>query len=251
MAVSSKLYELPELQEINRLPMHGAEIPFADMEQALERKYEKSDFFRSLNGKWRFSLYKKPEDVPADFLDPDFKDETTIKVPSHWDKDSCAPPVYTNSRMPAHFPAPPCVLEDNPTGIYRQEFTLPSAWKNRRVILHVGGAESYLEVYLNGCFAGMGKDTRLASEFDLTPFLKPGKNQLVCKVIRWSDSSFIEDQDQWWLSGIYRSVYLYSTAKAYIEDLFVNGDWDTENKSGKLYCRLHAGFDLPSYLPQG
>ncbi len=251
MTVSSKLYELPELQEINRLPMHGAEIPFADMEQALERKYENSDFFRSLNGKWRFSLYRKPEDVPADFLDPDFKDETTIKVPSHWDKDSCAPPVYTNSRMPAHFPAPPCVLEDNPTGIYRKEFTLPSAWKNRRVILHVGGAESYLEVYLNGCFAGMGKDTRLASEFDLTPFLKPGKNQLVCKVIRWSDSSFIEDQDQWWLSGIYRSVYLYSTAKAYIEDLFVNGDWDTENKSGKLYCRLHAGFDLPSYLPQG
>ena len=251
MAVSSNLYELPELQEINRLPAHGAEIPFADMIQAFERKYEKSDFFRSLNGKWRFSLYRKVEDVPADFLDPDFKDETTIRVPSHWDNDSCAPPVYTNVRMPAHFPDPPCVPKDNPTGIYRREFTLPSSWKKRRVVLHVGGAESYLEVYLNGSFIGMGKDTRLASEFDLTPFVKAGKNQLVCKVIRWSDSSFIEDQDQWWLSGIYRSVYLYSTSQAYIEDLFVNGDWDVENKSGKLFCRLHAGFDLPSYLPEG
>ena len=80
MAVSSKLYELPELQEINRLPMHGAEIPFADMEQALERKYEKSDFFRSLNGKWRFSLYRKPEDVPADFLAPETPAEGIVTV---------------------------------------------------------------------------------------------------------------------------------------------------------------------------
>ena len=251
MIVSSKLYEMPELQDINRLPMHGAEIPFADVEQALERKYENSPFYRSLNGKWQFSLYRRPEEVPEDFSSEDFVAESIITVPSHWDKESCAPPIYTNSRMPAHFPAPPCVLEDNPTGIYRKEFSLPASWKKRRVILHVGGAESYLEVYLNGSFVGMGKDTRLASEFDLTPFLRAGKNMLVCKVIRWSDSSFIEDQDQWWLSGIYRRVYLYSVSSAHIEDLFVNGDWDTQTSSGKLYCRLHAGFDLPSFLPGG
>ena len=251
MTVSHKLYEMPEIQEINRLAMHGAEIPFADTAQALERKYENSPFFRSLNGKWRFSLYRKPEDVPADFLSFDFKDESTMQIPSHWDKDSCAPPIYTNSRMPAHFPEPPCVPEENPTGIYRREFTVPAAWKNRRVILHIGGAESYLEVYLNGSFVGMGKDTRLESEFELTPFLKSGKNQLVFKVIRWSDSSFVEDQDQWWLSGIYRKVFLYSTSKAFIEDVFVNGDWDHLKNTGKLFCRFHAGFDLPHYLPEG
>ena len=244
MTVSHKLYEMPEIQEINRLPMHGAEIPFSDTEQALEREYGKSPFFRSLNGKWRFSLYRKPEDVPADFLSFDFKDETTIRIPAHWDWNSCASPIYTNSNMPADFPEQPCVPEENPTGIYRREFSIPAAWKKRRVILHVGGAESYLEVFLNGSFVGMGKDTRLESEFELTPFLKSGRNQLVFKVIRWSDSSFIEDQDQWWLSGIYRKVYLYSTSKAYIEDVFVNGDWDFKKNTGKLFCSFHAGFDL-------
>ena len=251
MIVSSKLYEMPELQEINRLPMHGAEIPFANEEQAFERKYEKSPYYRSLNGKWEFSLYRKPEDVPSEILSPAFRFENRISVPGHWPSDSVAPPIYTNVQMPAHFPEPPCVPEDNPTGVYRKIFSLPAAWKNRRVILHVGGAESYLEVYLNGSFVGMGKDTRLESEFDLTPFLCAGKNQLVCKVIRWSDSSFIEDQDQWWLSGIYRNVYLYSVNYAFIEDLFVNGDWDHRNGRGEIFCRLHGGFDVPHYLPRG
>ena len=99
MTVSQKFYEMPEIQEINRLPMHGAEIPFADVEQALERKYENSPFYRSLNGKWQFSLYRRPEEVPEDFSSEDSVEESIITVPSHWDKESCAPPIYTNSRI--------------------------------------------------------------------------------------------------------------------------------------------------------
>lgn len=250
MKVSHRLYELPELQEINRLPMHGAEIPFGDDEQAQKRDYTASPWYRSLDGRWEFSLCRRPEDVPENFAGDDFASEGYVTIPGHWRRDSFAPPIYTNVRMPAHFPEPPCVPEETPTGICRRVFTLPAAWKRRRVVLHVGGAESYLEVYLNGSFVGMGKDTRLPSEFDLTPFLVPGRNLLVCKVIRWSDSSFAEDQDQWWMSGIFRSVYLYSTAAAWIEDLFVNGGWDVGGNRGKLAVSLHCAFSPEAY-PDG
>lgn len=240
-----KLYEMPELTEINRLPMHGAEIPYHDLESALTREYKNSSFYRSLDGKWGFTLYHTPEEVPADFASPDRKEENEgrIQVPSNWTlAGTFDKPIYTNSSMPDGFPEPPRTPEENPTGIYRKTFRVPRAWKDRRVILHVGGAESYLEVYLNGTFVGMGKDTRLPSEFDLTPFLIAGENLLVCKVIRWSDASFVEDQDQWWMAGIYRSVWLYSTSKAWIADLVVNGDYDDKKGSGTLDVAVQAAF---------
>lgn len=236
-------YTTPELAEINRLPMHGGEIPYADVQTALRRKREDSPWFLSLDGKWEFSLYHAPAEVPEDFAEPSCRCPEKIQVPSYWtlagffDK-----PIYTNSRMPAGFPPPPDVPDDNPTGIYRRTFRIPASWKNRRVVLNVGGAESYLEVYLNGAFVGMGKDSRLASEFDLTPFLKNGNNLLVCKVIRWSDSSFVEDQDEWWMAGIYRSVYLYSTAGSWLEDVFVNGDFDEVTGKGTFFLHTHAAF---------
>ena len=244
-----KLYELPELTELNRLPMHGAEIPFPDQASAMTREYSNSTWYRSLDGKWGFTLYHTPGEVPAEIVSPAWNGENKenrIKVPSNWtlagyfDK-----PIYTNSRMPAGFPPPPRTPDENPTGIYRKKFRLPASWKGRRTILHIGGAESYLEVYVNGSFAGMGKDTRLPSEFDITPWVTDGENLLVCKVIRWSDSSFVEDQDQWWMAGIYRSVYLYSTADVLTGDLFVNGDYDVKNGNGILDVSVQCTFIPP------
>ena len=241
-----KLYEIPELTEINRLPMHGAEIPFPDPESAMTREYTNSPWYRSLDGKWGFTLYHTPDEIPEDILSPSWtpgNTEGVIKVPSNWTlAELFDKPVYTNSRMPAGSPPPPRTPEENPTGIYRKKFRIPSSWKERHTILHIGGAESYLEVYVNGHFAGMGKDTRLPSEFDITPWLLPGENLLVCKVIRWSDSSFIEDQDQWWMAGIYRSVYLYSTGDVLTGDLFVNGDYDEKNGNGTLNVSVQCAF---------
>ena len=252
--VSRELFLTPEITQINRIPAHGAEIPYADRENARKRDRKGSPWYQSLDGEWKFRLFKAPEDVPADFADPKLKDKKwdRITVPSNWTLSGCFDkPIYTNTKMPFEN-NPPMVPEENPTGVYRTTFRLPDSWKNRRVVIHIGGAESYLEVYLNGKFIGMGKDTRLPSEFDLTPAIRyTGSNSLVCKVIRWSDSSYIEDQDQWWMAGIYRSVYLYSTGTVYFEDLFSNGDLDLETGDGLLSVKTHLGMYLPAFLPHG
>ena len=251
--VNKNLYETPEITEINRIPMHGAEIPFAYADNSNVGNYCNSPFFKSLDGDWKFELFSSPADVPSKILSPSFNDSKMqeIPVPSNWTLHSLHDfPIYTNSKMPFDN-NPPIVPTANPTGIYRTTFTIPETWRNKRVVIHIGAAESYLEVYCNGKFIGMGKDCRLPSEFDLTPALTDGINSLVCKVVRWSDSSYIEDQDQWWMAGIYRSVYLYATDKVFIEDLFVNGDYDYKKNTGLLDIQIHLGFNLASYLSLG
>ncbi len=247
MSVMSDLFAIPELTEINRLPMHGCGVPFQNREAAAGRKVSDSDWYMTLDGKWKFELYHAPEKIDPAVFAPGFCDKEwrTIDVPSNWTmQDTWDKPQYTNVKMPFDN-TPPLVPAENPAGIYRTEFTLPENWHGRRTVLHVGGAESYLEVYLNGNMVGMGKDTRLPSEFELTPYLKDGKNILVCKVIRWSDSSYIEDQDQWWMAGIYRSVYLFSTDKVWFEDLWANGDLDLATGQGILDIHAKIAFDLP------
>ena len=251
--VNKNLYETPEITEINRLPMHGAQIPFAEISDDNFENYNNSPYYMSLDGDWKFKLFRSPENLPQNIFKPNFKDNAwqDMPVPSNWTLHSLEDfPIYTNVRMPFEN-NPPIVPADNPTGIYRTEFTVPADWKNRRIIIHIGGAESYLEVYCNGKFIGMGKDCRLPSEFDLSRAINfDSANTLVCKVVRWSDSSYIEDQDQWWMAGIYRSVYLYCTDSAFVEDIFVNGDYDYVTKDGILDIKLHLGFDLNQYLPQ-
>ncbi len=241
--ISEKLYQLPEVQEINRLPMASGGLPYASQEAVAPEKI-------SLDGNWKFVLYHRPGDVPVDFAmqNADLSGYGEIAVPSNWtlagfwDK-----PIYTNAKMPFEN-NPPIVPEENPTGVYRTTFRLPAKWQGKRIVIHVGGAESYLELYLNGNLIGMGKDTRLPSEFDLTGAVDwNGENTLVCKVIRWSDSSYIEDQDQWWMAGIYRSVYLYATSSVYLEDIFSLGDYDYETGTGTIKVKLHLGFDIAGF----
>ena len=162
--------------------------------------------------------------MPEEFIQPDFDpaqhDWATLPVPSNWTMHGFDHPHYTNVQMP--FPQePPHVPEENPTGLYRTQFDLPAQWKERRIVLHVGGAESVLYLYLNGQPVGLSKDTRLPAEFDITPFVQHDRtNTLAAVVVKWSDASFVEDQDQWWMGGIYRDVYLYATAPTYLADVF-------------------------------
>ena len=211
--VSRKPWETPETTGVNRQPMHACLIPYQDRRTALTRDRAKSKWFRSLNGIWKFKLFGCPEAVRDTHLSPRCKDGkwAGITVPGNWTmqgfKDK---PWYTNVVMPFDN-KPPIVPEENPTGVYRTRFKVPRQWKDRRIVLHFGGVESYYEVTLNGEPIGMAKDSRLPSEFDVTDALRSGGNVLAVKVVRWSDASYIEDQDHWWMAGIHREVYLYCT----------------------------------------
>lgn len=242
---SQRLWEIPELTAINRLAAHACLIPYPDQATARARDRERSPWFQSLNGDWSFALFDRPDEVLPAFLGPGLDDRAwmAIPVPSNWTLQGLRDrPIYSNIRMPFPGNRPPLVPERNPTGVYRRRFALPETWQGRRVILHFAGVESYYEVSLNGQFIGMAKDSRLPSEFDITAALVSGENLLAVKVLRWSDSSYIEDQDHWRMAGIHREVYLYSTTDAYLEDVWAHGDLDLQAGDGLLDVRTKLNF---------
>jgi len=237
---SRPVWMAPEITHISRLPMRATLFPFPDAQSARENQPSSSPYFQSLNGEWDFHLAPCPDAVPAEFVSPDFvpaQDWAKLPVPSNWAMNGYDRPHYTNVQMP--FPQePPFVPDENPTGCYLTRFSVSKDWERRRVVLHFGGAESVLAVWVNGHAVGVAKDTRLPSEFDITPFLKHGQeNTLACVCIKWSDASFIEDQDQWWLGGIYREVFLYSTEDTFIRDVFAVGEMN-----GQLSINAKIGF---------
>ncbi len=217
------VWENPEIQEIARLPMRSSFLPFSSMDAAVTdaaagpeyRSLLTNDRVLSLDGQWNFAFYTSP-DVVVDYTSIP---KDTITVPLSWSLQGWDKPHYTNVQMPFSV-LPPRAPSENPTGYYYKEIVIPKEWKDKRIVLHAGSAESVLMVYVNGEFAGCGKDTRLNQEFELNPFLREDKKNVLClKVIRYSDASYIEDQDQWWFGGLHRSVYLYCTEKKYIQTL--------------------------------
>ncbi len=211
----------PELTALHRLPMHS--VPHRDRIE--------------LDGRWRFQLLPKPDaELAADWAEVD--------VPGCWTMQGFEDvPHYTNVQMP--FPGdPPLPPEQNPTGVYEREVEVPGPWlAGRRIVLHVGAAESVLIVVVNGHDVGIGKDSHLASEFDLTKFLKPGPNVIRLRVVKWSDASFIEDQDQWWHGGITRSVFLYATARVHLADVRVDAGLTDDLRTGTLAISAEIDFD--------
>lgn len=234
---------MPELTGLNRVPMRVSLYPFENPLQALEVR-EKSPWFLALNGKWSFKMAQRPEEARWADVAPatSREDWNQLEVPGNWTLQGYGKPHYTNVVMPFD-DEPPFVPEENPTGIYVREFDVPKTWRDRRVVIHFGGAESVLSVYVNGRFVGCGKDSRLPSEFDLTEYVNFGqKNTVAAVVIKWSDASFIEDQDQWWMGGLHREVYLYSTANTYIADVFARGNLDQDYQEGTLKLTVKVGF---------
>ncbi len=234
-----ELWQNPSLNSVNRLPSRATLYHYRNTGAAKSADRNKSPFFKPINGRWRFRLEHRPENAPAKFADPGYDDTgwDRITVPSNWTMQGYEYPHYTNIKMPFrdHFPEVP---GENPTGLYRTSFTVPAGWRGRRVILHVGAADSVLFVYLNGRELGMSKDSRLPAEFDLSPYLKPGKNTLAARVLRWSDASYIEDQDHWWMAGIHREVYLYSPPEHSIRDVFADCRLDESYKNGLLSLKV-------------
>jgi beta-galactosidase len=235
----------------NREPAHATMLPYATVEQALDATREASPFYRSLNtgapgagarGRWRFHYVSKPADRPRDFQRVDFDDRgwAEIPVPSDWQLEGYDKPIYLNTRYPwaPENPDPPRIPpEYDPVGSYRTTFEVPAGWTGRRVFLHFAGVKSAFYVWVNGQWVGYSEDSMTPAAFDVTPFLKAGANVLAVQVFRWSDGSYLEDQDTWRLSGIYRDVFLYSTPPLRISDFAVRTDLDSSYRDATLLVR--------------
>jgi len=244
LAAGVRFWEMPELIALNRLPIHAA------LSRPALAGVEGVPTSLCLNGPWAFRLVDRPEAAPADFAAPDFDDSGwgRLPVPSSWPMHGHGIPHYTNVVMP-FANRPPRVPEENPTGLYRTRFRLPRGWRGQRVVISVGGAESVLWLALNGQEVGMGKDSRLPAEFDLTPHLRPGENVLAAMVVRWSDASYIEDQDQWWMGGIFRDVVLHALPPERLADVAATATLDEAGRDGHLRLEVRLAGDRVLHEP--
>jgi len=235
-------WENPEMVEQNREPTHCSLIPYQDRETALKRAPESSNFYYSLNGKWKFNWVKRPADRSTDFwkLDFDTSQWKEIQVPSNWEMQGFDIPIYRNYHYPPalkYWRPPRIDHNNNPVGSYRTEFSIPEEWKNRQIFIHFAGVMSAFYVWVNGEKVGYSQGSMEPSEFNITRLVKPGKNILAVEVYRWSAGSYLEDQDMWRFSGIYREVFLVATPMVHLRDFFTYCDLDTDYKNAKLYVK--------------
>jgi len=230
----------PEIYQLNRMEAHATLMPYSTIEEALKCNRESSSYYKSLNGKWKFSFAENPDKRVKNFyeLDYDCSGWDEITVPGHWQLQGYDYPQYTNVRYPwegkEDIKPPFAPTKYNPVGSYVRTFTIPDEWKGQPVYLSFQGVESAFYVWVNGDFVGYSEDTFTPAEFDITPYLIEGENKLAVEVYRWCDGSWLEDQDFWRLSGIFRDVYLYSTPDVHIYDFFVTTDLDGNYVNGEL-----------------
>ncbi len=235
-------WENPKIFQRNKEPGHSILIPFPDWETALKGNRFESPYFLSLNGNWKFNWSRKPADAPQNFYRSNFNVELwdEIKVPNCWELQGYGIPIYMNITHP-FVPADPPRVPDyyNPTGCYRRVFAVPEAWDRRQIFLHFDGVKSACYVWINGKEVGYSEGSMTPAEFNITPFLKTGENTVAVQVYRWSDGSYLEDQDFWRLSGIHRRVYLFSTPSVHIRDFFCRTDLDKEYQDALLQVRVN------------
>jgi beta-galactosidase len=232
-------WENPDVVGINKEPGHCTLVPYSDIETAIKAERKASRFYKSLNGNWKFHWVRKPADRPLDFYESGYDVSTwgQIPVPSNWQMHGYGIPIYLN--VPYPFPPnPPYIPHDyNPVGSYRRGFTISEEWKGRQIFLHFDGVKSAFYVWVNGEKVGYSQDSMTPAEFNITKYLKSGENILAVEVYRWSDGSYLEDQDMWRLSGIYRNVYLFATPQVHIRDFFVRTDLDESYTDATLMIR--------------
>ncbi|MBN2651806.1 MAG: DUF4981 domain-containing protein [Spirochaetales bacterium] len=230
----------------NKLEPFATHFQYSSRDQGIKGGRENSDFFKSLNGNWKFSWYPEPAKTPEGFYNNDFDDSSwgKIKVPSNVEIEGYGRPLYTNIIYPFK-KNPPFVMDEpakeysnfserNPTSCYRHEFTVPSDWDGRRVYIQFDGVSSAFYIWLNGKEIGYSQDSRTPAIFDITDYIVAGNNKLALKVFKYSDGSYLEDQDFWRLSGIFRDVYLYSTSQLDIYDFKVDTYLDSTYTDAEL-----------------
>lgn len=231
----------PEVNEVNRLPMHASFFAFESDEAARAGKASAANYL-PLSGTWKFHWVEDASQRPVkDFYNVDFDDSSwgTMPVPGVWELNGYGDPIYVNVGYAwrGHYENnPPFVPEkQNHVGTYRRSFTIPADWKGKDVFAHFGSVTSNISLWVNGKYVGYGEDSKLESEFDLTPYIKPGQeNQITFQVMRWCDGTYLEDQDFFRYAGVARDSYLYARPKTRIEDIRVTADLTDDYRDGIL-----------------
>lgn len=237
-------WENPEIFKINKEDGHAIMMPFDSEKDALSAK--ESNYKQSLNGKWKFywqrGLKNQPENFQLTSFDDSHWDE--INVPSVWQTQGYSVPYYYASTFPKAFSRSkgkiPSIDHDmQEIGFYRKSFTLNENFNGREIFLHFGAAKSALEVYVNGEFVGYSQGSMTPHEFNVTKVLKPGENIITAKLYRYSDGSYLEDQDMWWLCGIYREVYLFAEPKLCLRDFYFKTDFDDSYTDSNVTLNMY------------
>lgn len=227
------IWEDPKIIKVNKEDGHVIAMPFDDAESALSG--EESKYKLSLNGMWKFYWQRGLENQPSDFEKTDFNDRewNEIKVPSVWQTQGYSVPYYYASTFPkaisrSKHSIPKIDHKMQEIGFYRKAFELPADFDGREIFIHFGAAKAALEVYVNGSYVGYSQGSMTPHEFNITKFVRPGEENIVCaKVYRYSDGTYLEDQDMWWLCGIYREVYIFAESPVAIRDFFFRTEFDT------------------------
>lgn len=221
----------------NRMPPRAYFFSYDSVQHAKTFQRALSKLFISLSGQWQFHYFTNPLLVPETFYHQEMNDWGTITVPNMWQMEGHGKLQYTDEGYP--FPIDvPFVPSDNPTGAYQCTFTLGENWGEKQTIIKFDGVEAYFEVYVNGHYVGFSKGSRLTAEFDISRFVQQGKNLLSVRVMQYADSTYIEDQDMWWMAGIFRDVYLIGKEPVHIQDLFVRTDFSDDYQHAMLSCAL-------------
>lgn len=237
-------WENPEIFKINKEDGHAIMMPFDSEKDALSAK--ESNYKQSLNGKWKFYWQRGLKNQPENFQLMSFDDShwDEINVPSVWQTQGYSVPYYYASTFPKAFSRSkgkiPSIDHDmQEIGFYRKSFTLNENFNGREIFLHFGAAKSALEVYVNGEFVGYSQGSMTPHEFNVTKVLKPGENVITAKLYRYSDGSYLEDQDMWWLCGIYREVYLFAEPKLCLRDFYFKTDFDDSYTDSNVTLNMY------------
>lgn len=237
---------------INKEPGHATYYPFPSLEslkadKTFDKPWEEpaSSLYKSLNGNWKFNWVKKPSERPVNFykMNYDVSAWKEIPVPSNWEMHGYGTPIYTNITYPFKN-NPPFIqpqkgytneIEVNPVGSYRRDFTIPADWDGKEIFLHFDGVYSGIYVWINGKKVGYSQGANNVAEFNITSYVKAGDNTIAAEVYRWTDASYIEDQDMFRLSGIHRNVFLFATPKVHVRDYFLQSEFKGDDYSSALF----------------
>lgn len=252
--VTANDWENPAVFQINRLPARATFMNYPERNAAIQDNYYRSPYYLNLSGKWKFNWVPKPADRPVDFYKNDYDDRLwgEISVPGNWEIQGHGTPIYSNIVYP--FPKNPPFIShlDNPVGSYIKEFQLPDTWINRKTFIHFEAGLAAMYIWVNGEKVGYSEGTKNPVEFDITPFVRKGKNKIAIEGYRWSDGSYLEDQDFWRLSGFERGIYLYSTDEVRITDFFAQPQLDKNYRNGELNVEVKldnfSGKDRRTFL---
>ena len=241
-SISAREWEDEKVNSINREPARSVSFPLASVKAAMTDDEPETPYRVSLNGNWKYMWNGSPDDRPQDFYKPGFDDSSwyTIDVPCCVEMRGYGIPIYTNVRYP-HQKKPPFIgTEYNPVSSYRTAFDVPVGWKGRPVFIRFDGVYSAFYLWVNGRYVGYSEDSKLPAEFNLTKYLKEGRNDVAVEVYRWSDGAYLEDQDMFRFSGIYREVSLFSPPPFELRDFTVTTDLDSSYKDASFGLQVKA-----------